>query len=360
MIAGDDRGAIAAESPAPTRSSESPHRSSAPHRHVQRDALALFRDRPRDPLRRLADPVARHGAAARLFVTAITSQSLFAFYAALFLLGVGFKFGSIVCGTTLLCATCRPMSAPEDAGLRPGLLNNLAGSAAALSAGVALQNAGWSLLNVGTVPILLLCAAWMHPPLGLWPTRKDRPQLPGDRLNAFVVSVLAFNGGNLIDVAGPLQAFASANHGLRPAGTPVPTRLITRLRARRQHRHRPRLPPAHRAAEHSRWRDHRHADRPRWPATGRPGRPRWPHSAWLAKNHGIARTAPARCAPAHFSVADAHLLDGKRATTHWSRAAELQARHPAVEMDALIPSSSAMAMFRTSAASPPVPTCRWH
>jgi predicted MFS family arabinose efflux permease len=88
-------------------------------------------------------------------VTAITSQSLFAFYAALFLLGVGWNF-MIVCGTTLFAQSYHPNERPKTQAFG-GLLNNLAGSAAALSAGVALQNAGWSLLNVGTVPILLLC-----------------------------------------------------------------------------------------------------------------------------------------------------------------------------------------------------------
>src|SRR4051794_3700500 len=37
--------------------------------------------------------------------------------------------------------------------------------------------------------------------------------------------MLAFDGGNLIDIAGPLQAFSSANL-LRPAGTPA-YRLVT-------------------------------------------------------------------------------------------------------------------------------------
>ena len=48
------------------------------------------------------------------------------------------------------------------------------------------------------------------------------PELrPRDRL----VVMLAFEGGNLVDVAGPLQAFDSANH-LRPPGAPG-YRLLT-------------------------------------------------------------------------------------------------------------------------------------
>jgi len=88
-------------------------------------------------------------------ITAIVSTSLVAFYAALFLLGVGWNL-LIVCGTTLFSQSYHPDERPKTQALG-GLLNNLAGSAAALSAGVALQTAGWSLLNLGMAPILLLC-----------------------------------------------------------------------------------------------------------------------------------------------------------------------------------------------------------
>jgi predicted MFS family arabinose efflux permease len=88
-------------------------------------------------------------------ITAITSQSLIAFYAALFLLGVGWNL-MIVCGTTLFAQSYHPNERPKTQAFG-GLLNNIAGSAGALSAGVALQNAGWSILNIGIAPILLLC-----------------------------------------------------------------------------------------------------------------------------------------------------------------------------------------------------------
>ena len=86
--------------------------------------------------------------------TAISSTSLVAFYAALFLLGVGWNF-MIVCGTTLFAQSYRPVERPKTQALG-GLLNNLAGATAALSAGVALQNIGWTLLNFGLLPILAL------------------------------------------------------------------------------------------------------------------------------------------------------------------------------------------------------------
>jgi MFS family permease len=85
-------------------------------------------------------------------VTAIASTSLFDFYAALFLLGVGWNF-MIVCGTTLFAQSYRPGERPKTQALG-GLLNNLAGATAALSAGVALANIGWTLLNFGLLPIL--------------------------------------------------------------------------------------------------------------------------------------------------------------------------------------------------------------
>ena len=88
-------------------------------------------------------------------ITAITSQSIVAFYAALFLLGVGWNL-MIVCGTTLFAQSYHPNERPKTQAFG-GLLNNVAGSVAALSAGVALENAGWSLLNIGMAPILLLC-----------------------------------------------------------------------------------------------------------------------------------------------------------------------------------------------------------
>lgn len=86
---------------------------------------------------------------------AIASTSLLAFYTALFLLGVGWNL-MIVSGTTLFAQSYRPNERPKTQALG-GLLNNLAGSAGALSAGVALASIGWTPLNVGMAPILLLC-----------------------------------------------------------------------------------------------------------------------------------------------------------------------------------------------------------
>ena len=87
-------------------------------------------------------------------VTAISSTALPAFFVSLFLLGVGWNL-MIVSGTTLLAQSYRPNERPKTQAIA-GLFNNLAGSAGALSAGIALQTAGWSLLNIGMAPILIL------------------------------------------------------------------------------------------------------------------------------------------------------------------------------------------------------------
>src|SRR3569833_1067849 len=99
-----------------------------------------------------------------------------------------------------------------------------------------------------------------------------------------LVVMLVFAGGNLIDVAGPLQAFASANE-LRAKGAPG-YRLMT-------------------VSEHG------------GAVVTAPGLP--------------LHTEPLRTVA--FLLADAGVLDGRRCTTHWSRSDELQQRRPALHMN---------------------------
>ena len=62
----------------------------------------------------------------------------------------------IVAGTTLFAQSYRLNERPKTQALG-GLLNNIAGSTGALSAGVALANIGWTYLNIGMLPILVFC-----------------------------------------------------------------------------------------------------------------------------------------------------------------------------------------------------------
>ncbi|WP_039822817.1 GlxA family transcriptional regulator [Nocardia testacea] len=54
---------------------------------------------------------------------------------------------------------------------------------------------------------------------------------------------------------------------------------------------------------------------------------------WVRRSAGRARRVASVCVGAHI-LAHAGLLDGKRATTHWSTAGQLAAEHPAVTVDA--------------------------
>ena len=151
------------------------------------------------------------------------------------------------------------------------------------------------------------------------------PSRPRDRL----VVMLAFPGGNLIDVAGPLQAFASANL-LRPAGTAA-YRLLTVSEHGGAIATAPGLPLL---------------TEPLGALTGKridtlivPGGlpPDGPVGlealiAWIGRNAHRPRRICSVCTGA-FLLADAGLLDGKRCTTHWSRVDQLQRRRPALRLD---------------------------
>lgn len=86
---------------------------------------------------------------------AIASTSLIAFYVALLALGMGWNL-MIVCGTTLLAQSYRPNERGKTQALS-GLIGNLAAALATLSSGAVLQGLGWTVLNIGIVPVLLIC-----------------------------------------------------------------------------------------------------------------------------------------------------------------------------------------------------------
>ncbi|MDB5563360.1 MAG: AraC family transcriptional regulator [Hyphomicrobiales bacterium] len=145
-----------------------------------------------------------------------------------------------------------------------------------------------------------------------------------------LVVMAAFPGGNLIDIAGPLQAFDTA-HQMRPAGSPG-YHIRTVSETGGQIVTAPGLAIA--TEPLSALADARidtliiPGGLPRSEPFGVDGL-----VAWLAQNARMARRLCSVCTGA-FLLADAGLLAGKRCTTHWSRADELRARHPGLDIDA--------------------------
>ncbi|HVY51432.1 MAG TPA: DJ-1/PfpI family protein [Devosia sp.] len=142
--------------------------------------------------------------------------------------------------------------------------------------------------------------------------------------------MLAFAGGNLIDIAGPLQAFETAAR-LRPPGTPD-YRLMT------VSEHGGPIVTAPGLAivtEPLRALSGRAIDTLIVPGGLPPEGP--VHLGglieWLRRNGERPRRLCSVCTGA-FLLADAGMLDGRKCTTHWSRAEELRARRPAVRVDA--------------------------
>lgn len=148
---------------------------------------------------------------------------------------------------------------------------------------------------------------------------------PRDRL----VVMLAFEGGNLVDVAGPLQAFDTANH-LRPPGT-TGYRLLTVSEHGGAITTSPGLPLL---TEPLSTLSGKSIDTLIVPGGLPPEGPVHLGGlvAWLRRNAQRPRRLCSVCTGA-FLLADAGLLDGRRCTTHWSRAAELASRRPALRMD---------------------------
>jgi transcriptional regulator GlxA family with amidase domain len=143
------------------------------------------------------------------------------------------------------------------------------------------------------------------------------------------IEILAFPDVQLLDVAGPLQVFASANELARAAGEPRPYELAVV------------------------------AERPLVSASGGLGlavqklsKPGVPVDTlivaggfgvaaacanvalvrWLTRRATAARRVASVCTGA-FLLATAGLLDGRRAVTHWRRCGEFARRFPAVHLD---------------------------
>jgi transcriptional regulator GlxA family with amidase domain len=143
------------------------------------------------------------------------------------------------------------------------------------------------------------------------------------------IEILAFPDVQLLDVAGPLQVFASANDLVRATGRPRPYEPVVV------------------------------ADRPLVTASAGLGlatqelpAPRLPLDTlivaggfgvypacendvvigWIKARAKVARRVASVCSGA-FLLATAGLLDGRRAVTHWRRCAEFARRFPAVRLE---------------------------
>ncbi|MCW2238147.1 GlxA family transcriptional regulator [Azospirillum canadense] len=155
----------------------------------------------------------------------------------------------------------------------------------------------------------------------------SKPKLVAQKL----VAMLAYDGVNLIDVSGPLQTFQTAGRLAREAGLPPPYELRTVSVAGGGVTTGPGLPILTEPLESL---DGQPVDTLLVPGGSRNGQPMEEPElvAWLRRRGPEVRRPCSVCTGA-FLLADAGLLDGRRATTHWDWADRLSARHPAVTVD---------------------------
>ncbi len=143
------------------------------------------------------------------------------------------------------------------------------------------------------------------------------------------IELLAFPAAQLLDVAGPLQVFATVNETAVKAGSPPPYDVHVVARAASMVRSSSGLAlateklgagkPPHTLIV---------AGGPGVDAAAADGALR----AWLRRRAARAERVCSVCTGA-FLLGAAGLLDGRRATTHWSYCAELAARFPAIRVE---------------------------
>lgn len=147
--------------------------------------------------------------------------------------------------------------------------------------------------------------------------------------------ILAYDDVNLIDIAGPLQAFQTANDTNANSGANSGTqtyRLVTTSERGGQVLTAPGLPIMTEPLNLLQGKDIDTIIVPGGlPSNGPFGLDSL--VGWLAIHGPKVRRLCSVCTGA-FLLADAGLLTGKRVTTHWSRHEELQARHPDLQLDA--------------------------
>jgi len=155
----------------------------------------------------------------------------------------------------------------------------------------------------------------------------------GKRVSTRRVVMLSYDGVNLVDVSGPVQAFETARRQAWQPGldAPAPYDITVASKAGGPVVTGPGLaimttPLAALAAAA--------IDTVIMPGGSTEGSPIAPPAlvAWIGANARCVRRVCSVCTGA-FALGAAGLLDGKRATTHWRWAAELARRHPKVRVD---------------------------
>jgi transcriptional regulator GlxA family with amidase domain len=145
-----------------------------------------------------------------------------------------------------------------------------------------------------------------------------------------LVVVLAFEGAQLLDIAGPLQTFASANEIAKDTRG-APYRLVVASRRGGVIRTSSGLPLVTSSTAE--------LHRARIDTLLMPGGPgvhealKDPHLIiWIRGQSSAARRIASVCTGA-FLLAQTGLLAGRRATTHWKSCARLQQRYPEIDVD---------------------------
>ncbi len=156
--------------------------------------------------------------------------------------------------------------------------------------------------------------------------------MPKAKANQRLVVLLAFEGAQLLDVAGPVQTFASANEIVKEAGGFAPYRLAIVSRRGGAVRTSAGLPlliePIRSAISKAR------VDTliiPGGPGVESALKDRWIVN-WVCRQFSTTRRIASVCTGA-FLLAETGLLNGRRATTHWKSCSRLQERYPDIQVD---------------------------
>ena len=141
------------------------------------------------------------------------------------------------------------------------------------------------------------------------------------------VLMIAFDGANLIDISGPLQAMEEANRKLSPARSILYGLTIASVAGGAVRTGAQLSILTDRLADL----DPRSFDTVILPGGSKNGQPPYAPeiSDWVRANADSIGRLCSVCTGA-FILADTGLLDSRRATTHWRWASQLRERHPAV------------------------------